>query len=197
MKQANKFILYRIIRMILNPVFKLLYRPKIIGIENVPTDKKSIIVGNHTCFLDSVLMVTTIKRTVRFLAKKELIDSKLGFLFRRVGIIPVDRKKPSATIYKEVDKILNQNGLVCIFPEGTINLTSDIIMPFKKGAVRMAFQNNTPIIPFVIVGKYQLFRKSLKIVFLKPHVVKTDDFEKEIKMLEKVIIDQLINERRK
>lgn len=48
------------------------------------------------------------------------------------GIIPVDRKIHDATVMPAVNKILSEGGMVGIFPEGTINRTDDIIMPFKK-----------------------------------------------------------------
>ena len=41
-------------------------------------------------------------------------------------------------------------------------------MPFKIGAVKMANDTNTPIIPFIITGKYKIFNNKLKIEFLNP-----------------------------
>ena len=74
-----------------------------------------------------------------------------------------------------------------IFPEGTINRTKDIIMPFKKGAVVMAIKTNSPIVPFAINGKYK--KNELKIIFGKPYYPKTEDAEKEIEILEDKVID--------
>ena len=107
------------------------------------------------------------------------------------GIIPVDRKIHDATVMPAVNKVLSEGGMVGIFPEGTINRTDDIIMPFKKGAVRMSLENNCKILPFAINGKYK--RGKLKIKFGDAYFPETKDIEKETKLLEQKVI-KLIKE---
>ena len=107
------------------------------------------------------------------------------------GIIPVDRKIHDATVMPAVNKVLSEGGMVGIFPEGTINRTDDIIMPFKKGAVRMSLENNCKILPFAINGKYK--RGKLKIKFGDAYFPETNDIEKETKLLEQKVI-KLIKE---
>ena len=89
------------------------------------------------------------------------------------------------------NKVLSEGGMVGIFPEGTINRTDDIIMPFKKGAVRMSLENNCKILPFAINGKYK--RGKLKIKFGDAYFPETNDIEKETKILEQKVI-KLIKE---
>jgi 1-acyl-sn-glycerol-3-phosphate acyltransferase len=78
---------------------------------------------------------------------------------------------------------LNNNLIVGIFPEGTINKTKDIIMPFKYGAVKMAFETKKMIVPFSITNKYKFLKKSVVITYGKPYYIKSDDLEKENKIL--------------
>ena len=68
----------------------------------------------------------------------------------------------------EAEEILQKGGSVGIFPEGTRNRTSQELLKFRHGAVAIAKETNSKIIPFAIRGKYRLFRKGLTIEFGKP-----------------------------
>ena len=63
---------YKTLKFVLKPIFKILYRPTIINKEKIPTKKAFIFAGNHKNALDPALVALSTKRTVRFLAKKEL-----------------------------------------------------------------------------------------------------------------------------
>jgi 1-acyl-sn-glycerol-3-phosphate acyltransferase len=86
--------------------------------------------------------------------------------------------------------------VIGIFPEGTINRTDDIIMPFKIGAVKMAKETNTKIVPFVITGEYKAFKKNIAIEFLKPIEIKSDNLTKENEKLMKIISKKLEEKRK-
>lgn len=189
--------LYRLVRPILTILFKLIFHPHIIGKENIPKNEKIILAGNHTNILDCLLLISSTKRTVHFLAKAELTQGPLGFIFKNMGIIPVDRKaKQNKEAYNEAIKFLENNKVIGIFPESTINRTkTEITIPFKKGAVRMAYQTDTKIIPFSITGKYNIFGKGITIVFEKPYSVQTDDFIKETDKLREKINTMIIERR--
>ena len=190
-------LLYRIVRPILTILFKLFFHPHIIGKENISKKEKIILAGNHTNFLDCILLISSTKRTVHFLAKAELIKSPLGFIFKNMGIIPVDRKaNRNQKAYDEATNILNHNEVIGIFPESTINREKkEPTLPFKKGAVRMAYQTKSKIIPFSITGKYNIFGKGITIVFEKPYAVKTDDYGKETDKLREKINTMIIERR--
>ena len=64
--------LYRFVRFIGVPIFKLLYRPTIIGSENIPSSNRVVLAGNHTHNFDCALLISSTKRTIHFLAKDEL-----------------------------------------------------------------------------------------------------------------------------
>ena len=65
-------LFYRIVRPILTFLFKVLYRPTIIGKEHIPKSGRIVIAGNHTNNFDCVLLIASTKRCVHFLAKDEL-----------------------------------------------------------------------------------------------------------------------------
>ena len=189
-----EYKLYRFVRPIIKFLMKLLYRIEIVGSENIPLEEGVILAGNHKHNLDCMMLISSTKRTIRFLAKKELLD-KCGWLFKKMGIIPVDRKRKNKEALNEACSVLNNGGVIGIFPEGTFNDTEYITRPFKIGAVKMAHDTNSWIVPFAIIGKYKLFRKSIKVVYGKPYKLKKkSDLKKENNILMNKVID-LLKER--
>lgn len=190
-----KYILYRIVRTLGYPIFLLLYRPEFEGRNNIPKSGSVILAGNHTNNLDAAIMIAGPKRVVHMLAKKELFKSKISnAFFRRMGCIPVDRKIHDENAKSEAIEVLKNNEVIGIFPEGTVNRTNDIILPFKYGAVSFAKKTGAYIVPFTITGKYKLFRRNIKITYGKPYKV-TNDLEIENKKLMNIITKMLIKER--
>ncbi len=109
-----------------------------------------------------------VKRCVHFVAKAELMKGIGKHIFTGLGIIPVDRSRASSGVHavNVAKEYLDDEKLIAIFPEGTINRTDDIMMPFKGGAVKIALDSSTRIIPFAITGKYTMFKKNVKIKFM-------------------------------
>ena len=91
-----------------------------------------------------------------------------------MGIIPVNRKIHDKKALQEGINTLNQEKIIGIFPEGTINKTKNIILPFKIGAVKMASETKSKIVPFIIKGKYKPFKKNITIEFIKPISIKKE-----------------------
>lgn len=169
------YIMYKIIKFIGTPLFRLIYLPRGYGKNNIPKDGSVILAGNHTSVLDALIMVSTPKRTVHMMAKKELFESKFtNFFFRSMGCIPVNRSIHDKNAKNEAIEVLKNNEVLGIFPEGTVNKTNEIVLPFKYGAVSFAKKTNTYIVPFAITGKYKIFRRSIKITYGKPYKVKQE-----------------------
>lgn len=187
----RKYILYRIARPIIKFFMIFTYHPEIIGLENIKLKGKCILAGNHTSNLDALLLMSTTKRTIRFLAKKELHKGFIGKLFLSAGTIPVDRSKKDPNAKEKALEALNNDELICIFPEGTINKTPDLIMPFKYGTVSFAKKTNSTVVPFIIKGKYKPFRKSVKIKFLPEIKIETDNLEQENIKLMNIVKEEL------
>lgn len=182
-----KYPLYRVLRPIIKILMKLVFHVQYVNKENIPKKGPYILVGNHKSNFDCVMVISSVKETVHFLAKKELIDGKFGFFFKWMGIIPVDRKKRNKEAMNAAREVLENKGVVGIFPEGTFNKTEYVIMPFKMGSVKLAYDMKVSIVPFAIIGDYKLFRRT-KIIFGKPYKIKTTDLKGEnITLMNKVI----------
>lgn len=169
------YIIYKIIKFIGTPLFRSVYLPRSYGKNNIPKNGSVILAGNHTSVLDALIMVSTPKRTVHMMAKKELFESRFtNFFFRSMGCIPVNRSIHDKNAKNEAVEVLKNNEVLGIFPEGTVNKTNEIVLPFKYGAVSFAKKTNAYIVPFAITGKYKIFRRSIKITYGKPYKVKQD-----------------------
>ena len=177
MKNKYDARLYRVVRPIISLLFKIIYNPKIIGKENIKKEGRIILAGNHTNILDAVLLMSTTKRSIHFLAKDELWKGLKRVIFSNMGLIPVNRRTKDKNALKEAIKYLNNDQVIGIFPEGTIGKNG--LLPFKMGAVKMAYETKSKILPFVITGKYRIFFNDLKIEFLEEVEIKSDDLEKE------------------
>ncbi len=188
-------MLYKIVRPLAKAIFKVLYRPTIIGAENIPKEGAVVLAGNHTSNLDWSLLLSSTKRCIHFLAKKELFKGIMKPIFTGAGLIPVNRKTKDGKALESAINVLNKGMVVGIFPEGTINKTDDVVMPFKIGAVKMAHDTNTKIVPFVIKGKFRLFRKGVRIVFFKPMKMNDDVLDNSNKRLVDFISDKLIDRK--
>ena len=175
---------------------KIAFRPKIIGLDRIPKEGPIILAGNHTNNLDSVMIAAINKRVVHFLAKDSLLKGPQKLIFKHMGIIPVNRSVHDKGALKKAIDALNEGRVIGIFPEGTTNKTKDIILPFKIGAVKMASETNSKIIPFVITGKYKLLNNKLTIEFLDElNVPKENDLTKYNERLMNIISYKLKEKR--
>ena len=135
--KENK-VLYRILKIICVPLIKILYRPTVIGRENIPEDGAVIFVGNHRHAFDPAIVMAHTKRLVHYMAKESLFKGLHGFLFKQIGLIKVYRTKNNPDAIVEAVEILKNGGTVGIFPEGTRNRTEEELLKFKHGAVTIA-----------------------------------------------------------
>lgn len=182
---------YKIIRPIVKGLFYLLFHPKVKGKENIPTETNYVLAGNHTKWLDPIMLIAIVPKQIHFLAKDSLFKGITKPILKGVGAIPVNRKIHDHQALESAIVALKKNAVIGIFPEGTINREKKTpTLPFKIGAVKMANEANTTLVPFVITGKYKIFSSSVTIEFLKPRKIK-ENLEKENERLREEIDKKL------
>ena len=148
-----------IIKFLYKILSKIIYRVEVIGKENLPKEKAAIICPNHVHFLDGPTLIANSKRKINVLAKEELFKNKfLSNCLRMLGMYPIKRGSAYIEAIKVSLKILKNNELLMIFPEGTRNGMAKGVKP-KNGAVVMAIKAGVPIIPVGIIGNFKPFRK--------------------------------------
>ena len=165
---------YKFSKIIVTFLFRFLYKPTVIGEKYIPDDGSLVLAGNHTKWLDPFLLISSVDRQIHFLGKDSLFKGITKPIMKFMGVIPVNRSIHDKNALLEAEKCLKEDRVIGIFPEGTINRTDDIIMPFKIGAVKMSSDTCSILIPFVITGKYKLFRKNIKLEFLPPRKISSN-----------------------
>ncbi|WP_433887718.1 lysophospholipid acyltransferase family protein [Streptomyces sp. CA-111067] len=154
---------YRVLKyVILGPLLRLLFRPRIEGMEHVPESGAAIIAGNHLSFSDHFVMPAILPRRITFLAKAEYFTGR-GFkgrltaaFFRGIGQIPVDRSggRGSSAIDAALG-VLGRGELLGIYPEGTRSHDGRMYRG-RTGVAVMALRAGVPVIPCAMVGTFEL-----------------------------------------
>ncbi|MGW4032096.1 lysophospholipid acyltransferase family protein [Streptomyces sp. NPDC004838] len=148
---------------VLGPLLRLLFRPRIEGLEHLPEDGAAIVAGNHLSFSDHFLMPAIIKRRITFLAKAEYFTGPglkgrlTAAFFRSAGQIPVDRsgKDAGQAAIREGLGVLGKGELLGIYPEGTRSHDGRLYKG-KVGVAVMALKAGVPVIPCAMVGTFEI-----------------------------------------
>ncbi len=130
---------------------RLLYRVRAIGASHVPRVGGAVVIANHLSYVDVMALQLACPRPLRFVAYRGPGTGGLQeWIFERAGVILVS-PDPSAQWLKSAVKALAQGELVCVFPEGGISRTGQL-MAIRKGFELMARRAMVPVIPAAIDG---------------------------------------------
>ena len=143
-------------------IMHLIYRIRVVGRENIPSDGGYILCCNHTHFMDVAFLVTVFPQKIRFMAKEELFSGKGAWFVKAMGAFPVARGTGTGGIsaIHTAEKILQGGGVMGIFPEGTRSRDG---RPHKakSGVAVIAAGSGAPVLPVSIYyeGNLKLFKK--------------------------------------
>jgi 1-acyl-sn-glycerol-3-phosphate acyltransferase len=147
-------VLYGLIKAILTPVFRLMFRVRVSGAENIPSDGGLIIAANHQAFCDSLFIPYVVPRRVTFVAKAEYFQAwKTRWFFRAVGQIPMERSggSRSSQALGEASALLAAGGCIGIYPEGT-RPPDERLHRGRTGVARLALASRCPVLPVGVRG---------------------------------------------
>lgn len=147
-------MLYWVIKGVLTPVLRGLYRIRLDGRDQVPQQGPVILAVNHRSFMDSIFLPLVIRRRVTFVAKAEYFDDKkTAWFFRGVGQIPIRREGGSASerALASATEVLEQGGVFGIYPEGT-RTRDGYLHRGHTGVARLALRTGAPIVPVGMIG---------------------------------------------
>jgi len=174
-------LLYSILRPIGIFLLKVIYNLKIINKEYIPKEGRVVLAGNHKFYFDPLSVDIATKRCVHAMCWYTYYY-KAEWLFKNVGTICVEKTNGQKSLDKAIE-YLNNDEIINISPEGSMNTTNEILLPFRKGAILMAQATNSKIIPYSITGDYKFRSKNLKICFGQPLDVSNMSFEDANKLL--------------
>jgi 1-acyl-sn-glycerol-3-phosphate acyltransferase len=156
-------VFYGLVKVILGPLLRIVFRPWAEGTENVPREGPAIIASNHLSFSDHFFGPLPLPRKVTFLAKSEYFTGSgiKGLIsrafFSGVGQIPMDRGggKASERALRTGLRVLSEGKLLGIYPEGT-RTPDGRLYRGKTGVARLALESRAPVIPCAMVGTFEL-----------------------------------------
>ncbi|QLL05531.1 lysophospholipid acyltransferase family protein [Mycobacterium vicinigordonae] len=144
---------------LLGPLLTVLGRPKVEGLEHVPSSGPVILASNHLAVMDSFFLPLVVRRRITFLAKSEYFTGTgLKGWFNRwfytaVGQVPIDRADSEAAqaALETAKQVLAQGKLLGMYPEGTRSPDGRLYKG-KTGLARLALQTGVPVIPVAMIG---------------------------------------------
>ncbi|MFE6691781.1 lysophospholipid acyltransferase family protein [Streptomyces sp. NPDC057743] len=156
-------MLYQLLKyVLLGPLLRLIFRPRVEGLEWVPEEGPAIIAGNHLSFADHFVMPAVVPRRVTFLAKAEYFTGPglkgrlTAAFFRGVGQIPVDRSggRASAAALASGLAVLRKGRLLGIYPEGTRSHDGRLYKG-RTGVAALALKAGGPVVPCAVIGTFE------------------------------------------
>jgi len=143
---------------VLGPLLRVLFRPWIRGVENVPSTGAAILASNHLSFSDSIFLPLMLRRPVTFLAKSEYFTGKgikgafSRWFFTATGQLPIDRSggKASEASLNTGLEVLAGDNLLGIYPEGTRSPDGKLYRG-RTGIARMVLEARVPVIPVAMI----------------------------------------------
>lgn len=139
---------------------RLLFRPTVIGAENLPGRRRPYIIApNHVSFLDPLLLATwlpwEVGRDACFLGWSEYFRSWAGRRFaRRYHIFPVDVGRNLVRALQLGAACLALGRILVVFPEGERSLDGRL-QEFKRGTALLARHTKAPVVPAAILGAFE------------------------------------------
>lgn len=145
---------YWVVKAILTPILRFLFRVRVEGVEHVPKHGRCILASNHVSFCDSIFLPLVLRRRVTFVAKAEYFDDpKTAWFFRAVGQIPIKREGGSASqrALDSAREVLEHEGVFGIYPEGTRSPDGRLYKG-HTGVARLALQTRAPVVAVAMIG---------------------------------------------
>lgn len=148
-------------------IAKITFRLHIEGEEFIPRTGPTILAANHVSFIDPIIIAVSVRRPVRFMAKKELFRVPLfGWLLRQFGTFPINRNRINLQAFKQATSLLEAGEVVAMFPEGTRGDGVEL-RPAKPGIGLIAARTGAPVIPVLHLGTEKVLPRGAW--FPRPH----------------------------
>lgn len=148
-----------LIRMLLAPLSRFLYQPRITGVDKVPVDGPVIFAANHLSAVDTAVIALWSPRAVQFLSKDEYFTKPgikgrmMAKFLTAMGFVPVNRDSAHAALASltVMSNILSDGGAVGIYPEGTRSLDGKLHRG-HTGVASLALSTRAPVVPVALSG---------------------------------------------
>jgi 1-acyl-sn-glycerol-3-phosphate acyltransferase len=128
------------------------FRARGIGAEKVPASGPVILAPNHFSFMDHFFLGTAIRRKVRFMAKSQLFQPPMQWIYTHGGVFPVRRGYADEEAFITANRILDRDGVIAMYSEGGRSRTGKLSDSVRPGIGRLALESGAPVVPIAIHG---------------------------------------------
>ena len=129
-----------------------MFRARGIATEKVPAEGPVILAPNHFSFMDHFFLGISIRRKVRFMAKSQLFQRPLQWIYSHGGVFPVRRGYADEEAFKTANVILDRGGVIAMYSEGGRSRTGKLSESVRPGIGRLALDSGAPVVPVAIHG---------------------------------------------
>jgi len=145
-------LFYRFTKLVFGLILLVWTRKQVVGLENVPRRGPLILASNHVNLLDPPLLAVLMPRRIIYMGKVELWETPIiGPLYTLAGFIPVQRFGADLAALRKAEKVLRQNQVLGMFPEGTRSGKPGLGKG-QPGTAMIALRSGAPIVPVAVTG---------------------------------------------
>lgn len=152
-------MIYSLAKAIVKVIVALFFRVKVENPAGLDVEGKAIFCANHVHWSDPLFLAVVAKRPVHYMAKKSLFKKGLlNWFFTALGCIPVNRDGNDIASMKRALKVLSQDQILGLFPQGTRRMDLE---GCKPGIAAIALMSKAQIVPVYLEVEFKLFGKIL------------------------------------
>jgi 1-acyl-sn-glycerol-3-phosphate acyltransferase len=155
-----------LLRFIAFMISRCIYRFRVTGDHNLPTQGAAVLACNHVSFIDAVLLMAASPRPIYFVMDHRIFKTPvMGWFFKLLKAIPIAPRSEDPAMYEaafeSAAKVLREGDLLAIFPEGGITKNGEL-QPFKGGIMKI-LENakrdgvDAPVIPMALTNLWGSF----------------------------------------
>jgi 1-acyl-sn-glycerol-3-phosphate acyltransferase len=146
-------ILYRLAAFVARPLVRVLFRPRVRGVEHVPRSGGYVVAPNHLSGFDAFALTYPLYgRTLRNMGKNQLFRRTfLGPLVRSLGAFPAQAEEGLPGGVELAASLARAGEVVVIFPTGARRRSDKEHRP-RTGAARTALEAGVPLVPAALRG---------------------------------------------
>jgi 1-acyl-sn-glycerol-3-phosphate acyltransferase len=149
-------LLYAGLKRVVPALLRRLFDFRVTGLEHVPRTGPYIVAANHANYLDGVVLGAALPRRISFLVMPRVYRATPlhPFFHDHVGSIPISLARPDPGAIRRALRVLEQGGVVGIFPEGPFSKYGELVQG-QPGVALVALRSGVPVVPAAITGTFQ------------------------------------------
>jgi 1-acyl-sn-glycerol-3-phosphate acyltransferase len=147
--------IYAALKRIIPPLLRRFFAFRVSGLEHLPARGPYIVAANHANYLDGVVLASALPRKISFLVMPRVYRATPlhPYFHDHVGSIPVALARPDPGAIRRALRILEQGGVVGIFPEGPFSRHGNLVRG-QPGVALVALRSGVPVVPAGISGTF-------------------------------------------